>query len=109
MIDMHHGWNASFKPVILGFILSIICTVAIYRIISYAHLRYESLVITVVGIGCLQVILQLIFFFHLGLESKPRWNLVLFLFTLLIVFIVILGTLWIMHNLRYNLMPGMGH
>ena len=109
MIDTHHGWNTSFKPLVLGFIFSIISTLAVYRIVIHMHLRHDWLVFTVVGVGCLQVILQLIFFLHLGLESKPRWNLFMFLFTVLLILVIVLGTLWIMYNLNYNLMPTMGH
>lgn len=109
MIDTHHGWNSSLKPLVLGFIFSLISTFAIYRIATYMHLRHDWLIATVVGAGLLQVIFQLIFFFHLGLESKPRWNLPMFLCTVLIVLIVVFGTLWIMKHLNYNLMPTMDH
>lgn len=109
MIDTHHGWNASIKPLILGFIFSIICILAVYRIATHMHLRHDLLVATVVGVGCIQVILQLIFFFHIGLESKPRWSLLLLVFTVVLILVVVLGTLWIMYNLDYNLMPEMGN
>ncbi len=105
MIDSHHGWNASLKPLVLGYIFSIILALAVYRTATHMHLKHDWLVFTVVGAGCLQAILQLIFFLHLGLESKPRWNLIMFLFTVLLIFIIVLGTLWIMYNLNYNLMP----
>lgn len=108
MIDSHHGWNGSIKPAILGFIFSIICILAVYRVAVHAHLRHDWLVATVVSVGVIQVILQLIFFFHIGLESRPRWSLGLLAFTTLLVLIVVLGSLWIMHNLDYNLMPEMG-
>ena len=104
MIDTHHGWNASTKPLFLGFIFSIISILAVYRTVTHMHLKHDWLVFTVVGVGCLQVILQLIFFFHLGLESKPRWNLIMLLFTVFLIVVIVLGTLWIMYNLDYNLM-----
>ena len=107
MIDTHHGWNASTKPVILGFIFSIICTLTVYRVVTHMHLKHDALIAAVVGVGCVQVILQLIFFFHMGLESKPRWSLLLLVFTAILVLVVVLGTLWIMYNLDYNLMPEM--
>ncbi|MDJ0651967.1 MAG: hypothetical protein QNJ27_03040 [Simkaniaceae bacterium] len=108
MIDTHHGWNASIKPSILGFIFSIICTLTVYPVVTHMHLRHDCLVATVVGIGCVQVVLQLIFFFQIGVESKPKWSLLLLLFTAALVLVVVLGTLWIMYNLDYDLMPQMG-
>lgn len=49
--------------------------------------------------------IQLFFFLHLGQESKPYWNSQLFLFMLTILVILVIGSLWIMHNLSYNVMP----
>lgn len=104
MIDSHHGWNRSLKPLILGFIFSVIFTLAAYRIITHDHLKHSWLIATVIGVGLLQVIFQLVFFLHIGLESKPRWNILILLFTLLLIAVLVLGTLWIMYNLSYNLM-----
>lgn len=104
MIDSHHGWNSSIKPLIIGFIFSAILVFAAYRIISHMHLKHNWLLCGVVGLGVLQIILQLIFFLHIGLESKPRWNITMLLFTFLLVAILVFGSLWIMQNLNYNLM-----
>lgn len=109
MIDLHHGWNASFKPSIIGFVASFALMVAAYRIVMHGHLTGETLLCTIIGLGALQVFLQLIFFFHLGLESKPHWNTITLLFTILVVLIIFGGTLWIMNHLDYNLMPKMEH
>jgi len=109
MIDSHHGWNASYKPQFLGFVISLILTVAIYRIVTHYELTAHLLTVSIIGLGFLQALVQLVFFMHLGLESKPHWGMVTFLFTVLIVVIVIGGSLWIMSNLDYNLMPKMEH
>lgn len=104
MIDAHHGWNVSFKPLVLGFIFSFILVLSSYRIVAHYHLSCGMLTFTLVGLAVLQALIQLIFFLHLGLESKPRWNLMMFFFTLLLMVILVGGSLWIMHNLNYNVM-----
>lgn len=105
MIDSHHGWNTSFKPVIMGLILSLFCIFAAYYIAAEDFFRPFAFLPIVAGIGLLQTILQLIFFFHLGVESKPRWNLLMFLFMALVVFLIIGGSIWIMNNLNsYTMM-----
>lgn len=105
MIDEHHGWNVSVKPLIIGFILSLVMVFAIYRIVLHSHLTHGTLVTSIVLIGCLLALVQLVFFLHLGLEGKPRWNLMMFLFMALLVVILVGGSLWIMSNLNYNVMP----
>jgi cytochrome o ubiquinol oxidase subunit IV len=109
MIDVDHGWNRSFKPQFLGFVLSLILTAASYLIVSHHHLSDGVLTLTIIGLASAQALIQLIFFLHLGLESKPHWNTITFLFVLLVIVIVIGGSLWIMNNLNYNLMPTMEH
>lgn len=97
----HHG---SIKSYIIGFLLSIILTLAAYFIVV-EHI-FENLVldITISLIALAQVVCQLLFFLHLGNEPKPRWNLLAFYFMVLVVVIIVGGTLWIMHNLDYRTM-----
>lgn len=65
------------------------------------HILLVGLVVLAVA----QLVVQLLFFFHLGRESKPRLNTVSFLFMLMVVGIIGFGSLWIMYNLNYNMMP----
>lgn len=109
MIDAHHGWNASYKPQFVGFVMSVILTIAAYRIVTYNELSDSLLTLTIGGIALLQALVQLIFMLHLGLETKPRWGIITFLFTVFVVIIIIGGSLWIMSNLNYDLMPQMKH
>ena len=104
MIDTNHGWNVSYKPQFIGFILSLLITIAIYRIAVHYHLMSWILVSSVVSLAVVQAIFQLIFFMHLGLESKPRWNLIMLGYTVLLLLILIGVSLWIMNNLNYNMM-----
>lgn len=109
MIDTHHGWNRSFKPLFLGYTLSLIFIFAAYRIIVHHHLSDGALLFTIMGLGVLQAAIQLAFFLHLGLESKPRWNFMMFLFMVLVIIVIVGGSLWIMYQLNYNVMMPMGH
>jgi len=107
MIDSHHGWNTSFKPLVWGFIISIVCTLLAYFLTRYQVFTGWTLTHIVVVIAILEAFALLIFFMHLLLESRPRWNLMMFLFLVLVVVVVIGGTMWIMYNLNYNVMPSM--
>lgn len=104
MIDPLHGWNCSYKPQFIGFITTMILVVAAYRIVTHYELSDSLLFSTIGTIAILQALVQFFFFLHLGLESKPRWGMLTFLFTVLVIFIVIGGSLWIMSNLNYDLM-----
>lgn len=107
MIDPHHGWNVSAKPLWIGVILSLGLTCIAYLLVATMWVTGGVLAGTLMGLAALQVGVQLCAFFHLGVEEKPRWNLMLFLFMVLVLFVLVGGSLWIMYHLDYNLMPTM--
>lgn len=103
MIDQRHGWNISFKPPLLGFVFSLLLTVAAYQLATQYEMT-PTIARVIFGLCVFQGFLQLVFFMFLGLGAKPRWNLITFLFMLLIVIVIVGGTIWIMNNLNYNMM-----
>ncbi len=50
----------------------------------------------------LQLVVQLYYFLHMSEEARPRWNLQVLCFALVVVAIVVGGTLWIMYNLSHG-------
>ena len=101
-----HGSVLSY---LVGFVLSILLTLAAYMSVVNKLFVGRTLIVFVVSLAVVQLLVQLLFFLHLGRETKPRWNLVIFLFMLLVVGIIAGGSLWIMHNLDYNMMPEHHH
>ena len=99
----------AINPNLSGSSLSLILTLAVYRIVTYHELTDSLLTVTILIFAVLQALIQLFFFLHLGIESKPHWGMITFLFTVLVIIIVIGGSLWIMSNLNYDLMPPMEH
>ena len=87
---------------ILGFVLSLELTLAAYLLTVSGSLTSRLLIASIIGLGVVQLLVQLVFFLQLGKESKPRWNLVVFLFMLIVLLILVLGSLWIMYSLNYH-------
>jgi cytochrome o ubiquinol oxidase operon protein cyoD len=92
------------KSYILGFVLSILLTLAAYFMTTNQVLQKDLLLWGVILIGIIQALIQLVLFLHLGKEPKPRLNFLTFLFMLSVVIIITGGSLWIMANLNYNMM-----
>jgi cytochrome o ubiquinol oxidase subunit IV len=107
VLDREHGWNISLKPPVIGYMLSFLIIAGMYRLVVHRHLKGDLLIWTVFAFGIVQALIQLVFFLHLGMESKPHWNSMTFLFAVLVIIIVIGGSMWIMQNLSYNVMPPM--
>ncbi len=45
-----------------------------------------------------------VYFLHMNSKSDEGWNLTAFIFTVIIIAIVVVGSIWIMWNLNYNMM-----
>lgn len=89
----------------IGFVWALVLTNAAFITVQLglANGWLLVLLLTILAVG--QLWIQLHFFLHLGRESKPRWNLMMFLFAVLVVGILVFGSLWIMNNLGYHNMP----
>lgn len=107
MFDIEHRWSRSFKPLITGWILSIVLTLGAFFFVQASLLDKQVLLFAVFGLATLQIAIQLLCFLQLGIEKKPRWNLYLFLFGLLLMLFVVICSIWIMENLDYRMMPEM--
>jgi plastocyanin len=59
----------------------------------------------ILAFAFVQVVIQVVFFLHLGRGPKPRWNLYFFISTLVIVGFVVGGSIVIINNLHYNMAP----
>lgn len=88
-----------------GFILSIMLTLGAYVIAQDKLFTGWNLIYAILGLAIAQLFIQATFFLHLGEENKPRLNLLTFCFTILVVGILVVGSIWIMKNLDYNMMP----
>lgn len=91
-----------YMSYVVGFILSVITTLIAYLFVVNDLWPAEILVPIVLGIAVVQLIVQMVFFLHIGRGS--RWKGLTFVFTAIIIFIVFGGTVWVMANLNYNMM-----
>lgn len=96
--------RGNFRTYLVGFILSLVLTAIPFAIVMNHWLRGTALLFTLAGFAIMQLIVQLQFFIHLGQERSPRWKLQMFLCALLVIFILVGGSLWIMNNLDYQIM-----
>jgi len=96
--------HGTVKSYIIGFIISLVLTIIPF-VIVYEHLLSTKASYIAIGLFALaQLFIQLVFFLHLSFKSNARWNLSVFIFTLLVVLILVMGSLWIMINLNYFMM-----
>lgn len=101
--------HGTFKSYLNGFILSIVLTVIPFALVMNPSWASTGTVVTVmVLMGLAQVLVQLVYFLHMNTSSEQQWNVTAFIFTLIIVLILVVGTAWIFWHL-YGLTMPMGH
>lgn len=99
--------QGNLKSYITGFITSIVLTLAAYFVVIRPTIfgSASTTLIVILGFAVLQLIVQLIFFLHLAQQPGRRWKLTVFFSTLALVLLIIVGSIWIMEHLNYNMTP----
>lgn len=96
--------HGDIKSYTIGFILSIVLTLAAYLLVTRELLHGWQLTLAIILLGIGQTWVQLRLFLHLGEEAWPKWNLLSFLFMALVVLIIVGGSIWIMTHLNDRVM-----
>lgn len=98
----------TFKNYTIGFALSLLLTLGSFALVQMHALSHhqfpshELLTMAIAALAIIQLAVQMVFFLHLGKESKAR-DLVMLAFAAAIVALVVGGTLWIMANLQHGM------
>ncbi|HEX5429471.1 MAG TPA: cytochrome o ubiquinol oxidase subunit IV [Patescibacteria group bacterium] len=90
---------------VLGLLLSIFLTLLAYKLVVDQTFAGNKLIFAILTLALVQLVVQLIFFLHVGSEPRPHWNLAMFVSTVGLILIIVVGSLWIMANLNYNMTP----
>lgn len=97
--------NSPLSGYIAGFILSVALTIGAYIIARDQLFEGWTLVYIILILAITQLMVQVVFFLHIMEEKKPRFNLMAFNFMVMVIAIIVVGSIWIMKNLDYNMMP----
>ena len=103
----HNSASASHgntKQYTIGFILSVILTVIPFGMVMAGGFG-RGIVMAVIAITAVaQVLVQLVYFLHMNSSSEQRWNVIAFIYTVLCIAVLLVGSVWIMNYLHYNMM-----
>jgi cytochrome o ubiquinol oxidase subunit IV len=101
----HGSAHGSRKSYITGFLLAIALTVVPFGLVTSHSSVGTPLTIAVFALA--QIGVHIVYFLHVNRSEEQRWNLMALVFTAIVVCIILGGSIWIMHNLYVNMMPGM--
>jgi cytochrome o ubiquinol oxidase operon protein cyoD len=106
--DMQHadsGPSSSIRGYFIGFIFSVLLTVASFGIVGTKLIWAPGIPVALAVFAVAQMGVHLVFFLHINSGPDNTNNILALAFGMLIVAIVISGSLWIMYHLNHNMMP----
>lgn len=96
------------KPTItsytIGFLASIVLTLAAYVAVVGHLFAGWVLLAAIFVLAFIQLMIQLVYFLHMGADVGSRWKVATFISTIGLVFIIMAGSIWIMNHLNYAMM-----
>ncbi|MFT3761635.1 MAG: cytochrome o ubiquinol oxidase subunit IV [Pseudoxanthomonas sp.] len=91
-----------------GFVLSVILTaIPFWLVMGNVFASSTTTAIVIMAFAMVQIVVHMVYFLHLNAKSEGGWNMLALIFTLVLLVITISGSLWVMHHLNKNMMPGM--
>ena len=97
--------TASYLSYTAGLGLAILATIVSF-VVSQTNLLWPpGIPVGLVVLAFAQIGVHLVFFLHLGSGPDNTNNILALAFGVLIVFLVIGGSIWIIANLNHNMMP----
>ena len=90
-----------------AYLLAAGLTLLAFMLVEGRMMAGKALAIALLAAAAAQLYIQSRYFLHLDETSHtPRWKLASYLFTWLTLLIVVVGSLWVVYNMNYNM--GMG-
>lgn len=89
----------------IGFVLSLALTVMSFGAVRLYGFSGSQMLGLIVALAVVQLLVQLVYFLHLGSSKDARENTVVFACTIGLILIIVAGSLWVMHNANLNMMP----
>jgi cytochrome o ubiquinol oxidase operon protein cyoD len=99
-----HEHTANMMSYTVGFGLAIVATAASFVVAQTDLLWPPGAAVGLIVLALAQIGVHLVFFLHLGSGSDDTNNILALAFGVLIVFLIIAGSIWIVAHLNANMM-----
>ena len=98
--------DISLRGYLTGFVLSVLLTAVPFWLVMHRIIPSPSTTIVVLlTLGVIQIVVHMVYFLHMNGHSEGGWNLLALIFSMVLVFITLSGSIWVMYHLNRNLMP----
>ena len=104
----HHddiAYHATVRGYVIGFVLSVVLTAIPFWLVMAKVLPPQATKFIILGFAAVQVVVHMVYFLHLNAKVEGGWSMLAFLFTVIVVLIMLSGSIWVMYHMNANMMP----
>jgi len=99
-----HSLRREVGGYVTGFVLAILLTVASFWVRGTDFLYGPALAVALLVLAVAQMGIHLVFFLHITTDPDNTNNVLALAFGVLIVFLVVFGSIWVMTHMNQNMM-----
>jgi cytochrome o ubiquinol oxidase operon protein cyoD len=107
-----HAPNAhgTFRSYVTGFVLAVILTAIPFWLVM-GNVLGDTLMtsLVIMALAAVQIVVHMIYFLHMNTKSEGGWTFLALAFTLTLVVITLVGSIWVMYHMDQNMMPMSPH
>jgi cytochrome o ubiquinol oxidase subunit IV len=105
-----HGAHGTFRSYMTGFVLSVILTAIPFWLVMGDVLNDTLKTgIVIMALAAVQIVVHMIYFLHMNTKSEGGWTFMALAFTLTLVVVTLVGSIWVMYHMDQNMMPMSPH
>lgn len=100
--------HSTFSGYMIGFMASVILTaIPFWLVMGDVLPSRNATIVVILGFALVQIIVHMIYFLHMNFQSEGGWTMLSLIFTVVLLFITLAGSLWVMYHMNVNMMPSM--
>lgn len=100
--------HVSAREYLTGFVMAVVLTAIPFALVMTDVVQGSTAIAGVLLLfAAVQVVVHMIYFLHMNTKAEGGWNALALIFTVVLVIIVLAGSMWVMHHMNANMMPGM--
>jgi cytochrome o ubiquinol oxidase subunit IV len=107
-----HAPNAhgTLRSYVTGFVLAVILTAIPFWLVM-GNVLGDTLMtsLVIMALAAVQIVVHMIYFLHMNTKSEGGWTFLALAFTLTLVVITLVGSIWVMYHMDQNMMPMSPH
>lgn len=98
-------YHGTMKSYVIGFVLALILTAIPFSVVmTMPDLARTTKVIIVSTCAVIQMIVHIVYFLHINTSKEQSWNFISMIYTIIVIGIIVVGSLWVLYGLHHNMM-----